>query len=205
MTRRAAIAYSGVAVLGLGFLVTLFVVLPRWYEQDSVSLPAKTPPGETATRKITAHLFYVTEDGLHLAAVDREVVYGEGTVEQARYILEAQLEPAPPPYLSAIPGGTTLRAVFVSGQGDAYVDLSAEVIAAHPGGSLNELFTVYSIVDALTANLPAVGAVQLLVDGKEVDTLAGHVDLRRPLQENTRLVADTASDNTPDAPRQSTP
>lgn len=190
MTRRAALAYSGLAVLGAGVLLTLFVVLPRWYAQDSGSVSPKTPAGETATRKITAHLFYVAEDGVHLAAVDREVVYGEGTVEQARRIIEAQLEPAPPPYLSAIPDGTTLRAVFVSGQGEAYVDLSPEVITAHPGGSLNELFTVYSIVDALTANLPAIAAVQLLVDGKEVDTLAGHVDLRRPLQENTRWVMD---------------
>ena len=32
----------------------------------------------------------------------------------------------------------------------------------------------------IRANLPAITAVQLLVDGKELDTLAGHVDLRRP-------------------------
>lgn len=197
MTRRAALAYSALAVLGLSGLLTLFVVLPRWYAQDSGSASPKTPSGETATRKITAHLFYVTEDGLHLAAVEREVVYGEGTIEQAKHIIEAQLGPAPAPYLSAIPSGTQLRTVFVSGQGEAYVDLSPEVSSAHPGGSLSELFTVYSIVDALTANLPAITAVQLLVDGKEVDTLAGHVDLRRPLQENTRWVADTTSDTKP--------
>ena len=29
--------------------------------------------------------------------------------------------------------------------------------------------------------MPAITAVQMLVDGKEVETLAGHVDLRRPL------------------------
>lgn len=197
MTRRAALEYSVLALIGLGGLVTLFVVLPRWYAQDSGSVSPKTPPGESATRKITAHLFYVTEDGLHLAAVDREVVYGEDTIEQAKRIIEAQLGPAPAPYLSTIPSGTQLRTVFVSGQSEAYVDLSPEVSSAHPGGSLNELFTVYSIVDALTANLPAITAVQLLVDGKEVDTLAGHVDLRRPLQENTRWVADTTSDTKP--------
>jgi hypothetical protein len=45
-------------------------------------------------------------------------------------------------------------------------------------------------VDVLTANLPAITAVQVLVDGREVDTLAGHVDLRRPLQENTRWIID---------------
>jgi hypothetical protein len=33
----------------------------------------------------------------------------------------------------------------------------------------------------VTENLPAIRSVQILVDGREVDTLAGHVDLRRPL------------------------
>ena len=66
--------------------------------------------------------------------------------------------------------------------------MSREARAAHPGGTVNELLTVYTIVNALTANLPAVTAVQLLVDGKEVDTLAGHVDLRRPLAKNLAWV-----------------
>ena len=33
-------------------------------------------------------------------------------------------------------------------------------------------------------NLPAIKSVQILVDGQEVETLAGHVDLRRPLVKN---------------------
>ena len=33
-----------------------------------------------------------------------------------------------------------------------------------------------------------VTAVQLLIDGKEVDTLSGHVDLRRPLVKNLAWV-----------------
>jgi hypothetical protein len=32
-------------------------------------------------------------------------------------------------------------------------------------------------------NLPAITRVQILIDGKEVDTLAGHVDLRNPLRQ----------------------
>jgi hypothetical protein len=40
----------------------------------------------------------------------------------------------------------------------------------------------------LTTNLPAVTSVQVLVDGKEVETLAGHVDLRGPLSKNLDYV-----------------
>ena len=89
---------------------------------------------------------------------------------------------------SAIPEGVTLKTVLLSEKGDAFVDFSAELSTKHTGGSLDELLTVYSIVNALTMNLPAVTSVQVLVDGKEVDTLVGHVDLRRPLTKNVSWV-----------------
>ena len=98
------------------------------------------------------------------------------------------MSPAPAPLVSAIPAGATLRALYLTDRGDAFVDLSAEARTRHSGGALDELFTVYSIVNALTTNLPAVNRVQILVDGKEVDTLAGHVDLRHPLQKNMKWV-----------------
>jgi hypothetical protein len=55
-----------------------------------------------------------------------------------------------------------------------------------------ELLTVYALVNAVVANLPTVQRVQLLVNGQEVDTLAGHVDLRRPLAGNQSLVREDA-------------
>jgi spore germination protein GerM len=95
--------------------------------------------------------------------------------------------------VTAIPAGTTLRALFIDAQGTAYVDLSREVSTGHPGGVNAELLTVYTIVEALTTNLPAVNSVQVLVDGKEVDTLAGHVDIRRPLPRNDEWVVSGAA------------
>ncbi len=149
---------------------------------------ASTPrPPDDPVRRINAKLFYVAEDGTRLTSVEREVPYAENAVEQARAILQAQLAAAPAPLVSAVPAGTTLRAVFLTPRGDAYVDLSAEVSGAHPGGSLNERLTIYTIVHALTLNLPAIHAVQILVDGREVETLAGHVDLRRPLAKDLQL------------------
>jgi hypothetical protein len=59
-------------------------------------------------------------------------------------------------------------------------------VDAHPGGSTSERLTIYTFVDALTFNLPAIKSVQLLADGREIDTLAGHVDLRRPLSRQLR-------------------
>ena len=55
-------------------------------------------------------------------------------------------------------------------------------------GSVSELLTIYTIVNALTVNLPTIKSVQLLVEGKEVDTLAGHIDLRQPIAQNPDLI-----------------
>jgi len=151
-----------------------------------------TAPGDA--RKITATLFFVSEDGMSLVGVQREVAFGESVLDQARQIVVSQLATAPPPLVSAIPPDTKLRALYMTEQGDAFVDLSADVRTRHTGGALDELFTVYSIVNALTTNLPAVKRVQILIDGKEVDTLAGHVDLRHPLQKNQKWVKSEKGD-----------
>jgi spore germination protein GerM len=190
MTTRRTVAITVTLAAAIALVYAMLVWLPRWTTRASrpvVAAPspaAPAPPG----RKIKGHLFYVADDGLHLTSVERDIAYGEGTIEQAREIISAQIAPVVEPLVSAVPPGTTLRAVFITESGDAFVDLSREVASAHPGGTLNELLTVYTIVNALTENLPSVAAVQVLVDGKEVETLSGHIDLRRPLAKNLSWV-----------------
>lgn len=189
MRAGRVVAWLVVVLVLAGALGAALVFVPPWLasttERSGPAIGA-TPPA--ATRHIKATLFYVSEDGLTLVPVEREVVFAEGVAEQARQLVAAQLQPAPAPLMSALPPGTALRSVFVSDRGEAFVDMSAEISTAHPGGGLNELLTVYSIVNLLTTNLAAVTAVQILVDGREVDTLAGHVDLRRPLAKSALLV-----------------
>ena len=189
MTRARAFGLILFVLLVAAIGVVLIVVAPRWYAAGQPARPAQAAKETFATRKIRATLFYVSEDGRSLVPIEREVPYGDGLLEQAKRIVEAEIGPVPAPLSSALPAGTQLRGLYVTDRGEAFVDFSRELVAAHPGGSLNELLTVYSVVDALTANLPAVHAVQLLVDGREVDTLAGHVDLRRPLAKSTIVIS----------------
>ena len=200
MTRLAVAGYVALTLVGAALVWVLFVALPRWYGPQSSPTEEGTPDAQVAAvRKIKARVFFVSQGGDRLVAVEQEVPYGEGTIEQARLILAAQFADAPAPLASAIPAGTTLRTIFVTARGEAYVDLSAEVSTAHPGGSMNEIFTVYTIVNALTANLPAITGVQILVNGQEVDTLAGHVDLRRPLQQDLQWLDTSQAVQTPTA------
>jgi hypothetical protein len=187
MDRRIAII---AAVIVAAFAGVWMLIAHRSPPPSTTATPTgattETAAAAAAEPKIKATLFYISEDGLSLPGVQRDVPFGDPIVEQARRIVEAQLGDAPPPYASPVPGGTRLRARDVGDRGDAVVDLSGEVRTAHTGGALDELFTIYEIVNALTVNLPAIPRVQILVEGKEADTLAGHVDLRRPLQKNLK-------------------
>ena len=91
-----------VALLGVLTAVLIgsaaFVVVPRWLSPATVEVPpAEAGPDAAATGRIRATLFYVAEDGLHLTAVDADVPYSASPSEQARALVDAQLQPAPPP------------------------------------------------------------------------------------------------------------
>ena len=189
MSRRLA-AYIGLVAAAAVAGWTVYAIARRSNGGDAepgVAAPAATT-ASSPTRKIKARLFYVNDEGVRLTGVERDIAYAATPADQAREIVTAQIAPVAAPLVSAVPGGTQLRALFITDKGEAFVDLSREVVTAHPGGSINELLTVYALVNALTANLPAVTTVQLLVDGRELDTLAGHVDLRRPLVKNLSWV-----------------
>lgn len=190
---RIAVVAGALGLLAAAGLFAAFMWTTRWSSQPpmrTTASAATSPPAAPAAagRKIKARLFYIAEGGTRLRSIERDVAFGESPVEQAREIIAAQIAPVVEPLVSAVPPGTSLRAVFITNDGEAYVDLSREVAAAHPGGTINELLSIYTLVNALTENLPVVTAVQVLVDGREVDTLAGHVDLRRPLAKNLSWV-----------------
>ena len=189
---RSRIALVAVAVLVMGLaawavnrvLTRLTSVEP---DTEPVVVASSTPPA--AIRHINVTLFSASADGETLVPYQQEVVLAEGIVPQGREIVSAQLEKPMPPHVPVIPEGTTLRAFYVTESGDAFVDLSTEVSSRHPGGSSAELLTVYAVVNAVTANLSTVRRVQILIDGREADTLAGHIDLRSPLARDVSIVS----------------
>ena len=201
MNDRRSLLVAGVGVVGLLFAWLLFVGLPRWVATARPVTPGaiSETPAEPE-RKIKARLYYVSEDGHGLTGIERECgtgpMPGAGSSHSSRPDRTTRRPPLGPS------AGTTLRAAFVA-NGDAYVDVSNDIVTGHPGGSLNEQLTVQTIVSAVMTNLPAIGAVQILIEGKEVDTLAGHVDLRQPLVKNADWIQDGQSPSLRVASRQS--
>jgi hypothetical protein len=192
MSRRRWLvaAAVGVVVVGLGW--ALFSALGRQLASptpDAEPPPRVVEPAPAVGPRISATLYFVSEDGVSLVGVPHDVALGDTPVAQARALVEAQLNTdAPEPLARAVPKDVAVRGVFLPGRDDAYVDLDGAFVTALPGGSHNELLAAYAIVSVLTTNLSPVARVQILIDGREVETLAGHVDLREPLRKNEGLI-----------------
>jgi hypothetical protein len=171
---------AGVGLLLLGVLLVM-ATLPRFLTTGGGNAEDPGAAAAGSARRIQATLFYVSENGRELVSESRQVPYGATPPEQARLIVQAAVDAPSDGRRSAIPAGTTVRSVFLTGDGRAFVDLGGAIVSGHSGGTLNEALAVYAIVNAVTVNLPDIAAVQILIDGRQVDTLAGHLDLRHPL------------------------
>lgn len=189
--RRVAIAL-GVAIVAVALGWWLFDTLGRRLAEptpDADAAPARPAAAPSAAPHIAATLYFVSEDGVSLQGVTADVPLADTPAAQARALVEAQLAAEPPGRMArAVPAGATVRGVFLTGRDDAYVDLDGAFAANLAGGSHNELLATYAIVSVVTTNLTQVARVQLLIDGREVESLTGHVDLREPLRKNDSLI-----------------
>lgn len=197
------------AIFLVSLLVLVVVSAPRWTRLLSRPVPgdesgeeAATGPREvedaaTAEGQISVKLFFQAADQPALLMEERSVAYSADLSRQLAIVVEEIIRGPKTGLLPTLaPGGKVLD-VFVSSRGVAYVDLSKEVAAGHPGGTRAELLSVYSVVNSLTTNFPAVRRVQILVDDRPAPTLVGHVDLLRPLSPDMTLLVGSAPSPVP--------
>ncbi len=192
MSRRRLLMAVTIAAVAAALGWALFAALGRQLALPTLDAEPPAPAADASSAlgpRISALLYFVAEDGVSLVGVAHDVPLGDTPAAQARALVEAQLTTEPPaPLGRAVPKDVTVRGVFLPGRDDAYVDLDGAFVTALPGGSHNELLATYAIVSVLTTNLSPVARVQILIDGREVETLAGHVDLREPLRKNEGLI-----------------
>lgn len=105
----------------------------------------------------------------------------------ARSALEELLRgPLPAGCARPLPAGVRLLGIDVS-DGVARVDFSRELVANFRGGSDNEGAAVYAIVNTLTS-LRGIERVAILVEGRRIDSIGGHLLINGPLAFDGELV-----------------
>ncbi|MBW2107941.1 MAG: GerMN domain-containing protein [Deltaproteobacteria bacterium] len=140
------------------------------------------------TARPEVYLYFSGGDESHLSAERRSMVLPERVVDRAKAIVTALIEGPTGPLTRTLPAETELLALYVDENGVGYVDFNKAVRDNHPGGSLTELLSIYSVVNSLCLNMPEIQAVKILIEGRDAQTLAGHIDIRYPLRADLLLV-----------------
>ncbi len=123
-------------------------------------------------------LFYLSAPGTtELRAREIEMPLAKEPAREAKQIVAALIVGPADPALRTLPAETLVHEVFLLPDGTAVVDLSQGFANGTPSGIETEQVAVDSIVRSLSANLPEIRRVKILVEGQEAETVAGHVDL----------------------------
>jgi Sporulation and spore germination len=143
---------------------------------DSASTLPVAPPVSGTTESVTLYVAY--DDGGFLRPQSARIPLPAGRQERAeellRALLNVYLDKSSPHSLGA---GSEVRNVYLVDPGLAVIDLNQAFADGHRSGVLIEELTVASLVETLGANIPGITQAKILVDGRERDTLAGHLDL----------------------------
>ena len=154
---------------------------------DQVEQNKKVTEEEPSDRPVV-HLYFSDKDNSFLKAETRDLFHPDNPAEFGKNIVEALIGGPRTGLMRTIPVNTTLKAFYITRDGIAYIDMSDTIRDAHPGGVKSELFTIYSMVNSLTLNIPEIDAVKILISGKEAMTLNGHIDVRFPFKANMLLI-----------------
>lgn len=202
MKRADALTVAGLVVL----FAVVALTSPRWSQllrqpartadDEAASATGNAPAptaspaeGKSVVRTINVKLFFEDPGARGLVAEDRSVTYQASLARQLQVVVEELLRGSQSGKISPWAGSAKVLEVFVTARGVAYVDLSKEATTGQVSGSRAELLAVYSLVDSIAFNFPAIKRVQLLIDGQSAVTLAGHIDLSRPLPPDMTLIA----------------
>jgi len=151
---------------------------------EAPSQPALAkPPRADEPLMIT---LYFPSDGM-LASGSAAVKRQPDGQSQAREILAAMLGDQRAAQ-TALLKDIRLRELYLDATGTAYVDLAAAPQKEIRASAGEELTAIYAIVNALTQNLEEIKRIRILLDGREAQTLAGHIDLTRTFGERMDLV-----------------
>jgi hypothetical protein len=184
----------GLIVLGIGFAVSLgfFVdivgrvrsLVNEAETEENPFVPPAQPLYAPTDPPMSVKLFFPVATGGALLNTEDETIFKSAeVVNRAKQVLQKlQDGPHSPTMFPSMPKDTKIQDLFISEEGIAFIDFSNAISTNHPGGLLNELTTIYSIVNSLTYNLEEIKQVKILIGGVEKETLAGHCLLLLPME-----------------------
>lgn len=143
------------------------------------------PIQQRPDRPVGIRIYYPEADGLAAAQIGIEHrPDNQSLAKQAVATLLGTPQATVQPVLREI----KLRAFYMDSSGTAYVDLMPAREGTLQASAWDEILAVYAVVNTLMDNFEEIKAVRFLLNGREAQTLAGHIDLSGYFEKRTDLV-----------------
>ena len=139
-------------------------------------------------RKKVITLYFSDPEAEYLVGEKREISNGEEVEEEMQETIRELIKGPKGRLLATVPSGTPLLSLQMDDKGIAKVNFGRAFSTNHPGGTSAEMMSVYSVVNTLALNFPAVQKVQFLVEGAEIESITGHLSLSQPVSPKPDLV-----------------
>ena len=155
-------------------------------KQNQGNEPKKQEP-KLATMEVV--LYFSDDQAMYLVPEKRNISIKEGASDEvlAVSIVKELIAGLKNKELHAtMPAEAKILSVKIN-EGMASADFSKELQSKHWGGSTGESMTLNSIANTLT-ELDSIDKVQLLIEGKKVESLAGHWDTTVPLERDESTI-----------------
>ena len=170
-------------LIGIG---SLLVYLFRQEIFDTLKPPSEKKGIVREKRIVT--LYFSEQEEEYLVGEKREILKRGKVEEEAKETIIELIKGPKGSFIPTLPSRTKLLTLQIDQEGLAKVNFDPVLSKEHPGGSSAEMMTIYSIVNSLTLNFPQIKRVQILIDGKPVESIAGHISLMQPISSNLNIV-----------------
>lgn len=172
--------------IAVAFLLILIVSMGIYAGQMrrkalELASPAATslsvaPPASGPTETVT--LYVADEEAGILRARTAQIPLPGGRQQRAEELLRSLLRIYQQPGADhPLSPSADILSIYLVDPGAAVIDLNASFADQHRSGILSEQLTVNSLIETLALNVPGIQRVNILVEGKPRETLAGHADL----------------------------
>jgi len=153
-------------------------------QQQAVVPNSKDNPSPSVSATMSVTVYSATKDAMNLVAEHYVIPKNTHPAQSAIELLVAGTKNTD--LVSVMPAGTKLRHISIKDK-IAYVDFSDNLVKNNNGGSASEILLVAAIVDTLT-EFNDIQKVQIMVEGKKIDTISGHMDIGEPLGRSEKII-----------------
>ncbi|MXV78644.1 GerMN domain-containing protein [Candidatus Poribacteria bacterium] len=178
----------GFTLVGIIIALAVTLLLIAKSKQTEISkappkLPESKNQSDVRLQTEQVNIFLLDPESLEVKPIKVEVKLSREPIDRLKSIVDTLTKETPTNYRNPIPRGTVLNEVFIDTQKTVYLDFSHHLTDGHIGGTMAEYITISAILKTVFDNFPdEIRHIQLLVEGQEIETLTGHVNLSAPMR-----------------------